>query len=208
MDRSTAADGPQRRRMRRCVLAGALAAAGLALAGCQRSEGFKAMDVTGADFGKKLELADPDGRKRTLADFQGKTVLLFFGFTQCPDVCPTALTRATEVRTQLGADAQRLQVLFVTVDPARDTPPVLREYMAAFDPGYIGLRGTDDETAAAAREFRVFYSKVPTGQSYTMDHTAITYVIDERGQLRLAVPHGESAADLVSDLRKLWARLS
>ena len=185
---------------RRTALA-LLLAAGLP-AGCQRS-GFHSLDVTGAPWGRDFRLRDPDGRERTLADFRGRAVLIFFGFTQCPDVCPTALSRAAEVQRLLGADGNRLQVIFVTVDPERDTPPVLAEYTRAFGTGFLGLYGDTAQTAATASEFRVIYQKVPTGGSYTMDHSAISYVFDPRGQLRLAVRHADTAAVVAEDIGRL-----
>ncbi len=186
------------------LVAGCTGLGALAGLGCTSKPQYNATDITGADFGRRLELDDQHGKRRTLESFRGRTVLLFFGFTQCPDVCPTALTRTVEIARLLGSDAARVQVVFVTVDPERDTAQILGEYMAAFDPGYVALRGSVEETAAAAREFRVYYAKVPTGSSYTMDHTAITYVIDDGGRLRLAAPHGQSAQQFVDDLRQLW----
>lgn len=176
----------------------------LALAGCNPdAPHFNSVDVTGADFGKDFHLTDPDGNPRSLADFRGKVVMLFFGFTQCPDVCPTTLARAVRIRKLLGSEGDRLQVLFVTVDPERDTPEILREYTHAFDPSFIGLYGDAAATKKAADEFRVFYRKVPTGSSYTMDHTAMSYVIDPQGRLRLAVRHEERAQDVAEDIRTL-----
>lgn len=176
----------------------------LALSGCERTPpSYHAIDLTGADFGRTFALQDPDGRTRTLGDFKGRYVMLFFGFTQCPDVCPTALTRAVEVRQLLGADAQKLQVLLVTVDPERDTAEVLRNYTAAFDPGFIALSGDLPSTETVAREFKIHYAKVPTGGSYTMDHTALTYLLDPQGRLRLAVRHEQSAQQVADDLRTL-----
>jgi len=173
-------------------LAGGIAAAGLmlALGGCEKPRPpFNSVDLTGADYARVLELPDHHGRARTLADFRGKLVVVFFGFTHCPDVCPTALVQWAEVRKRLGADGERVQILFVTVDPERDTPDALSRYVPAFDPSFLGLRGTPQQTAAAAREFKVFYQKVP-GQnelSYTMDHTAGSYVFDGAGRIRLMV---------------------
>lgn len=129
--------------------------------------------------------------------------MLFFGFTQCPDVCPTALTRAVEVRRLLGADAEKLQVLLVSVDPERDTPELLRNYTANFDPSFIALRGSMQATQDVAKEFKIYYSKVPAGSSYTMDHTALTYILDPKGQLRLAIRHEQSPEDVATDLRTL-----
>jgi protein SCO1/2 len=178
------------------------------LSACERTPtqaAFKGMDLTGADYGKELDLDDPTGRRRSLADFRGKVLLVFFGFTQCPDVCPTALARAVEVRQGLGADGAKLQVLFVSVDPERDTGPVLAEYTKAFDPDFLALRGDAARTEAAAKAFKVFYRRVPTGSSYTMDHTALSYLIDPQGRLRVAVRHGQPATEIIADVRELLA---
>lgn len=194
---------PAHARHRRLCL-GAMLGAALAVAGCNPdTPHFSSIDVTGADFGKELSLLDVDGRPRTLADYRGSIVLLFFGFTQCPDVCPTTLSRAQQVKKLLGSDASRLQVIFVTVDPERDTPEVLREYMNAFDPTFVGLHGDEAATKQAAEAFKVFYRKVPTGGSYTMDHTAISYVLDTQGRLRLAVQHTAKAEDIARDIQTL-----
>ncbi len=181
-----------------------LLAIALATAGCNAlPRGFKSIDITGAGYAKAFELRDGDGKSRKLSDFQGKVVLLFFGFTQCPDVCPTALTRAAAVKKQLGADGEKLAVIFVTIDPERDTPSILKEYTAAFDPSFIGLSGDLKATAETAAAFRIFYAKVPTGASYTMDHTASSYVYDRTGALRLAVPHNLNSDALAADIRLL-----
>jgi len=164
---------------------------------------FTALDITGADYARNFRLLDADDRPRTLADYRGKAVLVFFGFTQCPDVCPTALARAADVMQRLGPAAQRLQVIFVTIDPERDTAVVLREYTRAFHPSFIGLHADPATTAATARDFKAFYMKVPTGQSYTMDHSTISYAYDPKGHLRLAVKHSQDAASLAQDLRVL-----
>jgi protein SCO1/2 len=193
--------GLQRRRF--VLAATALAAC---LAGCQPTrQEFKSMDVSGAPYGRDFALRDPDGRLRRLADFEGRAVLLVFGFTQCPDVCPTALIRATAVREMLGPLAQQLQVLFVTVDPERDTPELLRNYTAAFHPDFLGLHADAEGTAELARAFKIHYAKVPTGSSYTMDHSTLSYVFDARGRLRLAVRHDQSAEELAQDIRTLLA---
>lgn len=213
--RPHAAPASARRRFGRALVAagaaGALAALG-ALAGCgregARTAGFRSMDITGAEFGRDFALADPDGRTRTLADFRGRALLIFFGFTQCPDVCPTTLTRASEVMQRLGSDADRVQVIFITVDPERDTPELLREYTKAFDARFLGLRGDLAATEATAREFKVFYRKVPTGSSYTMDHTALSFAYDPAGRLRLAVAHEADAEQVAADLRRLLAEAS
>ncbi len=187
---------------RRTVLATGLT---VALAGCGKTAAprFHGIDLTGADYARDFRLRDADGRERTLADFRGRAVLVFFGFTQCPDVCPTALSRAAEVRRLLGDDGPRLQVVFVTVDPERDTPPVLKEYTAAFDPGFIGVYGDLQQTEATAKAFKVYYKKVPTGSSYTMDHSALSYVYDPQGRLRLALRHDQTAQDYAQDIRQL-----
>jgi protein SCO1/2 len=131
--------------------------------------------------------------------------MVFFGFTHCPDVCPTTLLKAAQVKKQLGADGGRMQVLFVTVDPERDTPEVLSKYVPAFDPSFIALRGDRDETGKAAREFKVFYQKVPNkdGTSYNVDHTAASYILDTEGRLRLFVRHTQPVEEIVADLRQL-----
>jgi protein SCO1/2 len=182
------------------ALLGTLACA--ALAACaDKAPSFRGIDVTGADYGKALSLTDPDGNTRTLADFKGRAVLLFFGFTQCPDICPTALARAAEVKRLLGQDGDRLQVLFVTLDPERDTPQVLREYTAAFDPSFVGLYGSLDQTRQAAKDFRVYFEKVPTKASYSIDHSAFTYLFDPEGQLRVLLKHEQTAEDYAADVR-------
>ena len=188
---------------RRACLAGGLGLLAL-LAGCKPAPlAFNGIDLSGAAYGRTLQLQDADGRERTLADFRGKALMLFFGFTQCPDVCPTALTRALEIRQLLGAEGGRLAVAFVTIDPERDTPEVLKAYVSAFDPGFVALRGNAAQTAEVAREFKVFYKQVPTGASYTMDHTAITYVFDPEGRLRLAFRHEQGAQECAADLRQI-----
>lgn len=164
---------------------------------------FSGIDLTGAELGREFTLKDGDGRVRTLADYRGKYVMIFFGYTQCPDVCPTALARAVAVRQKLGADAERLQVIFVTVDPERDSAVVLKAYTAAFDPSFVGLRGDDVQTRAVAKEFRVTYQKVPTGSSYAMDHTAMTYILDAKGRIRLGMRHAQTADEYAADLRTL-----
>jgi protein SCO1/2 len=199
---------PQRRRFSAIGLAiGATLLGGLALAGCtEKAPSFKSTDITGADYGKSLSLTNVStGKETSLEDFRGKLVLVFFGFTHCPDVCPTTLLKAAQVKKELGADAEKLQVLFVTVDPERDTPEVLAKYVPAFDPSFIGLRGEPDETSKAAREFKVFFQKVPNrdGTSYNVDHTAASYVLDTAGRLRLFVRHSQPVEEIVADLRQL-----
>jgi protein SCO1/2 len=181
----------------------------LAQAGCSGDKpSFHGIDLTGADWGRAFTLQDSEGRTRTLADFRGKHVLVFFGFTQCPDVCPTALARAVEMKRRLGADAERVQVIFISVDPERDTPELLRSYTKAFDPTFLGLRGDEAATRRTAAEFKVFYEKVATGSSYTVNHTALTYVFDAQGRLRLGLRHTQSADEYAADLRILLSESS
>ena len=161
---------------------------------------FKSTDITGVDYGKSLELEDTSGRVRHLADFRGKAVVLFFGFTHCPDVCPTTLADLAGVMKALGADADRVQVLFVTVDPERDTPQDLDQYVHAFDPRFIALRGDPAATARVAKEFKIYYENRKQGDSYTVDHSAQSYVIDPAGRLRLLVRHDRLTEDLPHDL--------
>ncbi|HEX2566184.1 MAG TPA: SCO family protein [Burkholderiales bacterium] len=178
-----------------------------ALAACNSGVAFKSTDITGADYGKKLDLNDHTGRPRHLEDFRGKAVVLFFGYTHCPDVCPTTLAQTAQALKTLGADADRVQVLFVTVDPERDTPQVLAKYVTAFDPRFLGLYGDAEATKRAAKEFKIFYEKASGGApaSYSMDHSAQSYVIDPRGRLRLLVRPERIAEDLPADLRTLLA---
>jgi protein SCO1/2 len=168
---------------------------------------FRSTDITGADFGKELALTGHDGKPRTLADFRGKVVVLFFGYTHCPDVCPTTLVEMAEVMKKLGKDAERVQVLFVTVDPERDTQEVLAQYIPAFDSRFLGLYGDAAATQRAAKEFKIFYEKRSgsTPSAYTVDHSGQSYVLDARRQLRLFTRHDRIAADLADDLRTLLA---
>lgn len=160
--------------------------------------------MTDAPFGKKLELTDHNGQRRTLADFKGKVVVLFFGFTHCPDACPTTLAELATVARELGSDAQRMQVLVVTVDPERDTPEVLRQYVPSFNPDFLGLYGTPQETAAAAKEFKVYFQKQPQpGGSYSVDHSAGTFILDREGKLRLFGQYGVGAKALSHDVQLL-----
>jgi protein SCO1/2 len=188
-------------------------------AACGRKDGnappkpaapFKAIDITGADYAIALEMPDADGKPRTLAEFKGKVVVLFFGFTQCPDVCPTTMAELATVKKQLGADGGRIVPIFVTVDPERDTAPVLKAYVANFGADFVALRGTPEETKAVAKAFKIFYAKVPgkTETSYTVDHTARSYVYDTKGRLRLATRPNAGADALASDLKQLLAEKS
>jgi protein SCO1/2 len=180
--------------------------AAASLAACEPGKpSFRSLDVTGAEFGRWLSLTDHTGKPRTLADFKGKAVVVFFGFTQCPDVCPTTLAEMKTVKDKLGKDGERLQVLFVTVDPERDSPALLAKYVPAFDPSFIGLYGDAEATARTAKEFKVFYQKVPgsSPDNYSVDHTSASYVYDPQGRLRLFVKHGQGADALVHDIKLL-----
>lgn len=182
----------------------------LMLSACDFGTGkpkFNHIDVTGAEFGRNFELTAADGKSRSLADFKGKLVVVFFGFTQCPDVCPTTLAAMAQAVKKLGADGDRVQVVFITVDPERDSPAVLAQYVPAFDPRFIGLYGNAEQTAKTAREFKVFYEKVPgrSATSYSVDHTAASYVFDTAGKLRLFVKHDQPVDWLVADMKTLLA---
>ncbi len=166
---------------------------------------FAAVDITGADYARDFQLPDHNGQQRSLKDFQGKVVVVFFGFAQCPDVCPTSMAELAQVKEALGADGSKLQGLFVTVDPERDTPEVLKAYMANFDPSFLALRPTPEGLVALAKDFKLYYKKVEgkTPTSYTMDHSAGSYVYDPQGRLRLYVRYGSGAEALTADVRQL-----
>jgi protein SCO1/2 len=173
------------------------------LAGCDGGPKFKSTDITGAEYGKSLELFDHTGRARRLEDFRGKAVVVFFGFTHCPDICPTTLADLSAALKQLGPQAQRVQVVFVTVDPERDTREVLAKYVTAFDPRFLGMYGDAAATQRVARDFKVYFEKRKAGDSYSVDHSGQTYVIDPQGRLRLFVRHDRIASDLPDDLKTL-----
>ncbi|MDI1243940.1 MAG: SCO family protein [Rhodoferax sp.] len=168
---------------------------------------FTAIDITGADYAKDFALTDHNGQPRKLKDFEGKVVMMFFGYTQCPDVCPTSMLEMAQVKQMLGKDGARIQGLFVTVDPARDKPEMLKEYMAAFDPTFLALVPTPEHLPGLAKDFKVYYKKVdgPTPTSYTMDHTAGSYVYDPKGKLRLFTRYGTKPELTAADLRQLLA---
>ncbi|MBU3738608.1 MAG: SCO family protein [Rhodoferax sp.] len=194
-----------RRHLLRGLAQGALlAAAGGALVGCGKTS-FHAVDITGADYARGFSLPDHNGRLRTLKDFDGRVVVLFFGYTQCPDVCPTSMLELAEARRLLGGEGDRLQGLFITLDPERDTPEILKAYMTNFDPGFLALIPPLAELPALAKDFKVFYRKVegPTPTSYTMDHSAGSYVFDPRGRVRLYTRHAGGADKLAADVRLL-----
>jgi len=183
----------------------ALLTAALVACGGPQGPKFRGTDITGADFGKALSLTGHDGKPRTLADFRGKLVVLSFGYTHCPDVCPTTLADTAAALKQLGAAAARVQVLFVTVDPERDTPALLAQYVPAFDPSFLGLTGDAAAIEKAAKEFKIFYEKRPGAApgAYTVDHSAQSYVLDGEGRLRLIERNDRLAQDLAEDLRAL-----
>jgi protein SCO1 len=197
-------------RKRRFAVAVALSAVAV-LAACQpkadepKKLAFKSIDVTGADYAKDFALPDTDGKQRTLADFKGKVVIVFFGFAQCPDVCPVTLAEIADVKKQLGADGSKVQGVFITVDPERDTPPVLAAYVKSFGNDFVALRGTEEQTQATAKAFKVFYAKAPgqTPGSYNIDHTAGAYVFDTQGRVRLFSRYGAGAPALVHDVKLL-----
>jgi protein SCO1/2 len=173
------------------------------IAGCDSSPQFKSTDITGAPYGHSLELVDHTGKPRRLEDFRGKAVVLFFGFTHCPDICPTTLADISQAVKQLGPDADRVQVLLVSVDPERDTQESLAKYVTAFDPRFLGLRGDLAATKKVAGEFKIYFEKRKQGDGYTVDHSAQSYVIDPQGRLRLLVRHDRIGQDLAADLRSL-----
>ncbi len=196
---------------RRGFLAGSCSL--LVLAGCDRlgttpkGPTFNSTDITGAEFARRLELPDVDGKPRTLADWKGKVTVVFFGYTQCPDVCPTTMAELATIRKSLGSEGDRVESVFVTIDPERDTPAILKAYVGNFGPGFTALRGSTEQTAAAAKEFKVFYAKVPgrTEGSYTMDHSAASFVFDAAGRVRLYVPYGGDSKKFAADLKQLVA---
>lgn len=177
----------------------------ISLGACTEKPVFTNTDLTGLDYARDFKLTDHTGKVRTLKDFRGKAVLVFFGFTQCPDVCPTTMAEMATVMQQLGPQADRLQVLFITLDPERDTQQLLAKYVPAFDSRFLGLYGDAAATAAVAKEFKVFYQKVPGKQpgNYTIDHTSGSYVFDPQGRIRLFVRHGQGAAPIVNDIKLL-----
>lgn len=191
------------------VAAGVLLTLGLGLLGaCTESKPqFHGVDITGADYAKDFRLADHNGQVRSLQDFKGKAVIVFFGYTQCPDVCPTTLSSMQAVLSALGDAASRVQVLFVTLDPTRDSAQLLAEYVTAFHPSFIGLHGDEATTAAVAKDFKVFYARQAgtTPGSYSIDHSTGSYVFDPQGRLRLLVRHGETPDNVAADLKLLLA---
>ena len=187
----------------------------MALAGCDKlgvtatkpAASFRGADITGADYAKTLSMPDVNGQPRTLGDFKGKVTVVFFGYTQCPDVCPTTMAELAQVKKALGADGDKLQAVFVSIDPERDTPEILKSYMASFDPNFVALRGTLAQTQATAKEFKVYFAKVPgkAEGSYTMDHSAGAFVFDAKSNVRLFERYGAGAEALTADVKALIA---
>ena len=178
----------------------------LALAACSPDKPkFNAIDITGADYAKGFTLTDHNGQSRSLSDFKGKVVVLFFGYTQCPDVCPTSMVELAEVKRLMGADGDKLQGVFVTVDPVRDTAELLKAYMANFDPTFVAFIPTPEQLAVVAKDYKIYYKKVEgkTPTSYTMDHSAGSYVYDTQGNLRLYSRYGVGAQVLAQDIQTL-----
>ena len=200
---------------RRFLGLGALGAVGAALlAGCDKlgfssapKASFQGVDLTGAAYARGFSLPDQNGRIRTLEDFKGKVVVVFFGFTQCPDVCPTTLAELAQVKKALGTDGDKVQGVFITVDPERDKPELLKAYLESFDPGFVALRGSPEQLKEVAKEFKIYYAKVPgkTPDSYTMDHTAASFLFDPQGRVRVFSRYGAGATALMSDIKALIA---
>jgi len=198
----------QKRPVLRFIASAPLAttAAALMTACAPAKSDFKTVDITGAEYGRDFRLPDQNGQVRRLADFKGKAVVVFFGYTQCPDVCPTTMSELAEVKRQLGPDGDRLQGIFISIDPARDTPELLKAYMVNFDPSFIALRAeSPEQLAALAKDFKIYYKKVEgkTPTSYTMDHSAGAYLYDPQGRLRLFARYGAGPQALLSDLKIL-----
>jgi protein SCO1 len=201
---------------RRFLGLGALGALGAAtlLAGCDKlgfssapKASFQGVDLTGAAYARGFSLPDQNGKTRTLEDFKGKVVVVFFGFTQCPDVCPTTLAELAQVKKALGPDGDKVQGVFITVDPERDKPELLKAYLESFDPGFVALRGSPEQLKETAKEFKIYYAKVPgkTPDSYTMDHTAASFLFDPQGRVRVFSRYGAGAQALMGDIKALIA---
>ena len=183
-----------------------LAGAGVFLTACSKGKPeFRGVDISEVEYARDIPLPDHNGQQRSLKDFRGKVVVVFFGYTQCPDVCPTTMQEMAEVKKMLGPDGDRLQSIFVTVDPERDTPDMLKAYMGNFDPSFLALRGTPEQTAAVAKDFKIYFKKVDgkTPTSYTMDHSAGSYIYDTQGRLRVYYRYGSGVEALAADVRSL-----
>ncbi|WP_372657733.1 SCO family protein [Hydrogenophaga sp.] len=191
---------------RRQLIAWSLGTLGLAACSDKAdAPAFTGIDITGADYATGFALTDHNGQARTLADFKGQVVVVFFGFTQCPDVCPTSMSELAEVRRQLGDQGDKLQGIFISIDPERDTPQVMKEYMANFDPSFLALYSKPEELPELAKSFKIYYKKVPgnTPTSYSMDHSAGSYVYDTQGRIRLYHRYGTGVEGLVADVKQL-----
>jgi protein SCO1/2 len=196
----------QRRVFWRLVGAWSLSTTLVALTGCSSDKpAFKAVDITGADYAQGWTLSDQDGQVRTLKDFAGKAVVVFFGFTQCPDVCPTALQEIAQAKQLLGPDGAKLQGIFITVDPERDTPELLKAYVANFGTDFVALRPTPEQLPKVTKDFKIYYKKVEgkTPTSYTMDHSAGSFTFDPQGRIRLYNRHASGAETLAVDVKIL-----
>ncbi len=197
----------KRKFLRLMSTSAAAAATVTTLAGCFESKpSFVSVDITGADYARDFSLPDQHGKQRSIKDFAGKIVVVFFGYTQCPDVCPTTMAELADIRLMLGKDGERLQAIFVSVDPERDTAEVLKAYVENFDASFIALRpASTEQLAATAKEYKVYYKRVDgrTPTSYTMDHSAGSYIYDTRGQLRLYSRYGMGAKALAGDIEQL-----
>ncbi len=216
-DRHAAPVCTRRAWLRRGAQGGLATACALALTGLTGCDGaswnplkpsgprFSSVDITGADYGAALKLPDSQGRVRTLADFKGQVVVVFFGYTQCPDVCPTTMAELAEIKRKLGPDGARLQAIFVSLDPERDTPEMLTQYVQGMDPAFVALRGSVEQTTAVAKAFKVFFQKVPgaDGKGYTLDHTAGSFVFDPQGRARLFTRYGMGVEPWLADIRTL-----
>ena len=183
-----------------------LVSAGGLLTACSKGKPeFRGVDISEVDYARDIQLPDHNGQQRSLKDFKGKVAVVFFGYTQCPDVCPTTMQEMAEVKRMLGKDGDRLQAIFVTVDPERDTADMLKAYMGNFDPSFLALRGTPEQTAAVAKDFKIYFKKVDgkTPTSYTMDHSAGSYIYDTQGRLRVYYRYGSGVEALAADVRSL-----
>jgi protein SCO1/2 len=196
----------KRQTLQRLAACALLAGSAIFLSACSDSKpSFSSIDITGADYAKGFELNDHNGKLRHLTDFSGKVVVMFFGYTQCPDVCPTTMTDMAAIKKSLGADGERLQVLFVTVDPERDTPELLKAYMENFDPSFLALWTTPEKLVSLTKDYKIYYKKVEgtTPTSYSMDHSAGSYIYDTKGQLRLFTRYGSPKEALTKDIQIL-----
>ncbi|NYT62930.1 SCO family protein [Alcaligenaceae bacterium] len=195
---------------RRRILLTATAAVTLSafMVGCSKKEqelAFQGSDISGTKLGRDLEMQDGSGKLRTLADYKGKVLLVFFGYTQCPDVCPTAMAELSQTVELLGDDAAKVQVIMISVDPARDTPEILSAYVTAFNPSFVGLTGTPEQLSKTAKSFKAYYAKSSggTADQYGMDHASSFYILDQQGEARVLVSGNASAQDIADDVKLL-----